>query len=394
MNSPGAAIPSSWGFHQPVEIHWGAEALDRLATLPFVNPLIVTTKGAVARGTAARVTAKWSRGSGVGDKHAASEPLYYTAVAPNPDLGDLDDAARVLARHPIDAIIGLGGGSVLDTAKVFSVLLASPGPFSLAGHFRDGLPLPDCRPLPVIAIPTTAGTGSEVTPFATVWDSIHHKKFSLASAGMFPRLALLDPSLTHSLPWADTLPSGLDALCQALESIWNRFATPLTLGIAQQAASLAWHSLRHGTAILESPALRSDLMQASLLAGIAISQTRTALCHSISYPITARFAVPHGIACAVWMPQVLRFNLPADDGRLQQTARILGFPSADAFADALDELLVSLGAWDAFHSLVPDRAALSPHLNEMLTPDRADNNLRPATISQVEAIIQDPSDLS
>jgi len=377
-----SGIRDAWHYHNPVKIHFGDRALNNLTTIAFKNPLIVTSKGTVARGAHRLIT----------DRIKTAGPFIYDDVKPNPDISDLDSAALKLSSHSFDCIIGLGGGSVLDTAKIFSVLFSSSGDFNLAAHFGDSQPIPENPPVPVIAIPTTSGTGSEVTPFATVWDQTHSKKYSLATSGMFPQLALLDPVLTHSLPWDTTLATGLDALCQALESIWNRNATPLTIGIAQQAANLAWQCLRRGSEILGNPALRSDMMQASVLAGLAISQTRTALCHSISYPITARFGVPHGIACGVWMPRVLAFNSSADDGRLGQTAAILGFESTSALVDALEKLLVTSGAWNAFRLQVPDNSLLRDYTAEMLTPGRSDNNLRKVSASIIASQVLEIQD--
>jgi alcohol dehydrogenase len=204
---------------------------------------------------------------------------------------------------------------------------------------------------------------------------------------MFPKLALLDPSLTESLPWEQTLFTGLDALCQALESIWNRNANALTQSYATMAAKLAWEALSQGRTILNSPTLRSMMMEASLLAGLAISQTRTALCHSISYPITAHYGVPHGLACGVWMPAVLKFNSANDDGRLHRIAHNLGFSSSSHLADGLELLLQTTGAWARFHDYIQDRGDLTRFISEMITPGRIDNNLRDVSTVQIKSIL-------
>lgn len=368
----------SWSFHNPVEIKFAPASLTQVfERLPYHEVLFVTSRGMCGRGTARAVMAQWSG------------PRFhlFDNVLPNPDIRELDSAALLLADAPFDAILALGGGSVLDTAKVLSVLLANRGSFTLADHFHHGLPFPQKACLPLLAIPTTSGTGSEVTPFATVWDAAHKKKYSLSSPRMYPELAILDPSLTSDLPWEVTVPTGLDALCQGMESIWNRNATPLTMGIAETAVRLAWQCLERGREILKHPELRAQLMEASLLAGMAISQTRTALCHSISYPITARFGVPHGLACGIWMPQVLSFNAPADDGRLARLALLLGFASMPDFRKGLEQLLEKLEAWSQFEVYVPDKRILLPFVGEMMTLGRADNNLRDLSAKDVNDII-------
>ncbi len=275
---------------------------------------------------------------------------------------------------------------MIDTAKVLGAQLG--GRFSLRGHFIEKGPLPPITPVPVIAIPTTSGTGSEVTPFATVWDAAAGKKYSLAGTWMFPLVALLVPRLTMELPWEVTLSTGLDALCQGLESLWNRNATPVSIGFAERAVAQAWAVLSQGRGVLASESLRAELMEASLLSGLAISQTRTALCHSISYPITARYGVPHGLACAFTMPAVLRFNAVADDGRLFQLARRLDCHNCEHLAARLSDLLRQLGAYQRVAISVPVLSELLDFGPEMITPNRANNNLRAVNEDAVRTILR------
>jgi len=340
--------------------------------------LLITSPGMVRRGTADTVMKAWS---GV-------EWEVCAEVEPNPRLDALDQLADRLQGCRAEGMVGLGGGSAVDSAKILGVLLGMKGKFSLHRHFREGQPLPQGGSIPVIAIPTTSGTGSEVTPFATVWDLKESRKYSLSGDPLFPQAALLAPELTYGLPWEVTLATGMDALCQAMESIWNRHASPITLELARHAAREAWQVMRQGNAVLDSPELRERLMKASLLAGLAISQTRTALCHSISYPITARFGVPHGMACGFVLPAVLRFNAVADDGRLQELALDLGFTSAATLADGLESWLKEMGipALLTRHGVTPDK--LISLVPEMITPGRADNNLRRAEGDDVAEILR------
>jgi phosphonate metabolism-associated iron-containing alcohol dehydrogenase len=367
-------------FHNPVRLKFGVGlALPEVAALPYRRMLLVTSAGMNRRGTAQRF---------VGAARGAIAQVE-DRVAPNPSMAALDDLARRHRASGFDAIVALGGGSVIDTAKVLGVLLGAPAGFTLHGHFLEKQAVPDAPRVPVIAFPTTAGTGSEVTPFATVWHDGPVKKYSLAHERMFPELAVLDPELTRDLPWDVTLSTGLDALCQALESIWNRHANPVTLGFAMRAVQLAWPALQQGRKLLDSPAARAALLEASLLAGLAISHTRTALCHSMSYPVTARFGLPHGLACAFSMPAVLRYNTVADDGRLAELARELNQPQPQALADALARQLSQLGVPRYFQQAVGDFRNLQPLIPEMITPGRSDNNLRPVQLTDVAAILQD-----
>lgn len=373
-----------WSFHNPVSIHFGEGAVEAFFTSnPYRRMLLVTTPGMMRRGTV-----KWLETMVKG----CIEGIYHD-VRPNPDIASLDAlAARYRGSEVPDAIIALGGGSAIDTAKVLGAQLGGGG-FSLRGHFIEKAPLPPITPVPVIAIPTTSGTGSEVTPFATVWDAAAGKKYSLAGTWMFPLVALLVPRLTMELPWEVTFSTGLDALCQGFESLWNRNATPVSIGFAERAVAQSWAVLSQGRRVLASESLRAELMEASLLSGLAISQTRTALCHSISYPITARYGVPHGLACAFTMPSVLRFNAVADDGRLARFACSMGYADCAAMADALGALLQSCGISELLRGFSLSAKELSSLAHEMITPGRADNNLRAVGAAEVLEILSEASPL-
>lgn len=378
--NPDMALPLSWKFHNPTDVRFGTGCVDAAAgQFAWKNMLLVTTPGMVSRGVASKVMEAWK------------EVCWSVTseVTPNPRLADLDAWAKEWRGRGIEGIVALGGGSAVDAGKVLGVLLGAPADFSLARHFKEGAPLAGTPPVPMVAIPTTSGTGSEVTPFATVWDMENGKKYSLAGSAMFPKVALLDPELTLDLPWGVTVATGLDALCQAMESVWNRHASPVTLELALRAARGAWEVLREGREILTSLPLRSRLMEASLLAGLAISQTRTALCHSISYPVTAKLGVPHGVACGFVMPPVLRFNEAADDGRLARLALVLGFASAGALADGVEELLRGLGVPQMLAGHGVALSTLESLTGGMIAPGRADNNLRPAGVDDVRGMLRE-----
>jgi alcohol dehydrogenase len=257
----------------------------------------------------------------------------------------------------------------------------------LRAHLHAGAPLAPVAPLPLIAIPTTAGTGSEVTPFATIWDHQHQQKYSLARSDLYPQVALIDPTLTLSLPAEVTIATGLDALAQGFEAIWNRSATPLTTLYALKAIALVFEALPRVAGDLGNLGLRSQMLEASLLAGLAIAKTRTALSHSMSYPITARYGVPHGLACGFTLPAILEFNIAEDDGRLADVASYLGLASVQALHEALRRLLQSLGVSQALRQYIPSQAALLDLAPRMLTPGRSDNNLRAATVEDVRRIL-------
>lgn len=370
---------SGWHWQPPGWIVAGPGCLARLAELARERDvLLVTSAGWVARGIVARLAAALE----------GARITLHDRVTPNPDIDLLDAALPALRQSPPALILALGGGSVIDTAKALALALPAVG-WSFAGHFRAGGALPEAEALPILAVPTTAGTGAEVTQFATIWDKADRRKHSLHSPALIPRGVLLDAELTLGLPRATTLHAGLDALSHALEAIWNRNANSLSDGFALQALRLIF---AHLPAVLEQPDSRPDraaMLEASLLAGCAIAQTRTALVHSMSYPLTAHLGVPHGLACGAFLAGVLAYNRAADDGRIAAAARALGHGDAAGLAAALDTLLARIGLPGelAAHNITRDAA--EGLAGEMITPARAGNNLRAAGPADVLDIVRD-----
>ena len=367
-----------WGYFNPVRIACAPGACLRLGEhVAFERMVLVTSPGFRKRGLVGRLAdILGGRLVGVVDD-----------VKPNPGVLDIDrQAAEIRGLNP-DAIVGLGGGSSMDTAKGLARLLAQPPGTTLAAHFRDGATLVSVPALPVVAIPTTAGTGAEVTPFGTVWDFERAKKYSVAGDDLYPVTAILDPELTLGLPLDVTVSSGLDAISHALESTWNRNATPVTLGLATKSLQLSIPALPRLKDDPNDIQARRAMMEASLLAGLAISQTRTALAHSISYPLTARFDVPHGIACSFTLPALADFNSVVDDGRLHDLARALGFNDMAGLADGLRTLFQRVDILRSLRACIPDMDVIVGLAGEMITPGRADNNLRTVSDADMERLL-------
>lgn len=289
---------SSWSHHNPVCVVCAPlDILSKYITAEHV--LLVTTPGFVKRGGVQRVK----------DILATHQVTVWDGVKPNPDLRDLDAATAFLRGLNIGCVVGLGGGSALDAAKVLATTIPSPVEPTLREVFRNKREARWAPRLPLVAIPTTSGTGAEVTPFATVWDHEEHRKHSLAGDFVYPDVALLDATLTLTLGPEETFYPALDAISHALESLWNKNCTPVTRAFAFQALTLSNAAL---PIVLKTPKnfeARWKLQTASMLAGLAISQTRTAIAHSISYPLTSRFGVPHGLACSYTLPKLLKENI-------------------------------------------------------------------------------------
>lgn len=239
---------------------------------------------------------------------------YFHDAVPNPQVADVARGALAVARYDPHVVVGIGGGSVLDTAKAIRLL---PSTTSVAERLvRGNEPVLPRRPAGLVLVPTTAGPGSEVTTFATMY--IGTRKYSLDHPLVRADVALVDHELTHTCPPALTAHCAFDATAHAIESWWSARATPRSRELAWQALSLLVPTLRaiHGEPTPEQRAVLSD---AAILAGRAIDLTRTTAAHAFAYPTTARFDVPHGLACALHLVWLLPLTL---DGLNKAQSRV------------------------------------------------------------------------
>ena len=255
--------------------------------------LFITTKGFLNRGILEKLQSV-----------LGSAAIAIETTDSNPELQQIHEIHQKYKNAKFDLVIGLGGGSVLDSAKVLSVLLKQKNNnISLADILRDNKAFEEKR-LPLVLIPTTAGTGAEVTPFATVWDHPFNKKRSFSSQVIIPDCVILDPNLTLSAPIDITIECALDTCSHAMETLWNKNATESSIALANEALRLFATALPE---ILKNPnnlPSRTLMQKASLTAGLAIGISRTAIAHSISYPLTLHFGVPHGLACSFTLPRI------------------------------------------------------------------------------------------
>ncbi len=363
-----------WCDYNPVRITAGQGAIKKLFSLdPPVTTgkrvLMVTSAGFTARGMTKKIEA-------AGRKSGLENPiLVFDGVTANPELDFLDRIITALRRENITGIIALGGGSVLDTAKVFSVALPAAREYTLDNVLRQGRPQKWENRIPVVAIPTTAGTGAEVTSFATVWDSGNKKKYSVAGEMVYPIHALVDPELTVTLPPKETLYTGLDTISHALESLWNKNRTPISETLALKALALANHALPVLINQSENLLYREMMQQAALLAGLAISHTRTAIAHAISYPVTMRFGVPHGLACSFTLPKIIQHYKPNEKN--------------DIITSRLNDTLIMLEGFklnDKIAAFVK-REDLLNFIGEMFYPERLENYAKPLKKEDITLII-------
>ena len=236
-------------------------------------------------------------------------------VAGEPTTGLVEEGVRVARETGCDVVIGFGGGSAIDTAKAVAAMLTNPGGLNdyleIVGR---GMPL-TVRAAPLIAVPTTAGTGSEVTRNAVLASPEHRVKVSLRGALMLPRVAVVDPELTYGLPRRETANTGLDALTQVIEPFVSLKANPMTDGVCREGMVRAARSLQRAYEHGDDTAARLDMCVTSLFGGLALANAGLGAAHGFAGPIGGAFDAPHGALCAAVLPCVMDVNVRALQGR-------------------------------------------------------------------------------
>ncbi len=356
----------------------GAKALAKLVRGRRVA--VITTPGTVERGVIDQL---------LGSARASIRHVF-TGVKPNPTIESVALGAQDVLRSAPEVLIAIGGGSVIDTAKgIAAIAGAGAGDASwIARHFRESAPFPSSfTPTPIIAVPTTAGTGSEVTMWGTVYDELDGTKYSISHHSLYPEAGVLIPGLTSTMSAELTLITGLDALSHCMESMWNRRATHVSDAFASKGIGQLIQFLPLAIHDGDDLSVRASMQNAALLGGLAISSTATALAHSMSYPLTANLGMPHGLACSFTLPALMDFNSPAAPERVGLIANAMGAGNAKEAAWTLRRLFDELGVKALVARYL--RPGMAKDFQEkLLTPGRADNNVAPATSHDALEIIE------
>ncbi len=301
-------------FKMPGNLIFGAGSINSLpAALKQIaddKVLVVTDSGLVDCGVCKMLT----------DVLDAAGIAYgvFDGVEPDPRIEIVQACADAASEHSV--IVGLGGGSSMDIAKL-AAIIAKHG-----GDIRDSIGIGQTtgRGLPTIMIPTTAGTGSEVTPIAVLSDKQEHLKKGVVSDDLYADVALVDPELMLGLPPYVTAFTGMDALTHAIEAYTNRHAKKLVDGFALEAIRLVGRSLRRCVCVGEDVDAREDMALASLYGGMCLGSVNTAAVHALAYPLGGMFDVAHGVANSLLLPHVMEFNLVSDLEKFANIAEALG----------------------------------------------------------------------
>ena len=280
--------------------------------------LVMTTPGMMRRGQLDQTLLEI--------KENGIETVIFDRVSPDPTFGVVEEAVSCSAG--CDAILAVGGGSVLDAAKAAAAAIANHQPArKLVGILKVKK-----QPMLLIAVPTTAGTGSETTIAAVISETETHRKRQILDPKIVPFAAILDPELTVGLPQGNTIHTAMDALTHALEAYVSTYATPETDRYAEMAAKMIYEAL---PVVREEPKnveMREQLLVASFLAGMAFTRTYVGYVHAFAHSIGGRYGVAHGLANAVLLPHIMEYYLPSSAPRLARMAQICGV------SDAPDEM--------------------------------------------------------
>lgn len=296
----------------------------------FKHVVIVTQPSIKTMGVIDRIETELS--------HAGISTRCYTDVKPEPTVDNIQQVYSRIASEPVDLFIGIGGGSVLDATKLFSVLMTDPvDVMSLIGIDRVSKP-----GIPTVLIPTTSGTGSEVTPNAIVTIPEQELKVGIISRHLLPMLVIIDPALTVSLPPNITAATGMDAFTHALESYISTKANPISDMFALESIRLLSGSLlqayHHGSDLQA----RENVLLGSMYGGMALSSAGTAAVHALAYPLGGKFNITHGVANSMLLPHVMTFNMDAIERRLGHVACAMGLQIGTEGGKAVSEAVIRL----------------------------------------------------
>ncbi len=320
--------------------------------------------------------------------------VLYDKVVAEPPLELADEAAEVARKEKIDSVVGIGGGSAMDVAKAVAVIVANKGK---AQDYLglNNIPGPG---LPKIMIPTTAGTGSEVTFTSVFIRRDLNKKEGMNSPYLYPELALLDPLLTLTVPPAVTATTGVDALCHAVESYMSITASPMSEMVSLEAISLIAENLRTCVHDGSNVDAREQMLLGSLYAGLGLANAGVTAVHSLSYPLGGRYGIPHGLANTILLPAVMRFNLPGAIEKCAVIAETMGEyvddlslrDAAQLAVGAIEDLILDCSIYDSLETLgispedFPELAEIAMTVARPLA-----NNPRRVTVADAIEIYED-----
>ncbi len=354
-----------------------ADLSGELARLGRAAPFIITDAGVKAAGLLARVTGHLDR--------AGMKYIVFDRTEPEPPFSCVAaaaESARASGRE-VDVVVALGGGSVIDAAKLVAATLLD----GREAHLLAGIGKVERRLLQLVCMPTTSGTGSEATPVAIFTDSVTGNKVGVVDPCLVPDVVLLDPELTDGLPPMPTAAAGMDALVHALEAFIAKVATPLARGLALEAARRIGPALPSACRDGGDRAARDAMLLGANLAGLAFANSSCCGVHALALPLGGRFHIAHGVVTGSLAAETMRHNLPACRQDVAVFAGALGWRDTDpdSFPDQLASLAATIGLRKALAATaVPDSALADLARNAVANRRLMDPN--PCPITEADAV--------
>jgi len=280
--------------------------------------LIITDMGLVKAGLVDRVKKYIDKSN--------RTSIVFSEVKPNPTIANVHKGVEIVRDEQIDTLVAIGGGSPIDAAKAISALVTNKGSILEYELGNKEFSIPG---LPLIAIPTTAGTGSEATMASVILDEEANRKFDIVSKCMTPVFSLVDPETTYTLPVSMSAFTGMDALTHAIEGFTATLANPVTDAIHLQAIIQLWNNLETVVQDGTNKESRRQVMMGSMMAGIGFPNSGLGAVHGLSYALSCHYHLGHGLANAILLPHVMKFNQPVVGEKFLQLSRVLGFKNPD-----------------------------------------------------------------
>lgn len=314
------------------------------------------------------------------------ETYVFDKIGSNPSTTIIEEGVGYTKESEAELVVGVGGGSAMDAAKCIALLYNNFDEDSILEYINNKELIKN-KGLPCITIPTTSGTGAEVTRWATVWDKEEKKKLSMEHPYMYPEIALLDPELTVYLPKKQTSSTGVDALSQCIESYWSKNHNPISDLCALEGIKLVFENLEGAYNEPENIQYRTGMSMAALCSGMAINGTKTTACHSTSYPMTAHFDIPHGHACCITVPGFMRYNADVVPERIQRISDMAGARTIEEGAENIIGLMENLELETKLSDLGINERGIETIIEDGFTPDRVKHNPRELTAEDLRKIL-------
>lgn len=327
----------NWEFNLPVKLIFGngkrKDIKKYIEEIGGKNGVLVCSKSFAENGTADEFV-KMSDGLIKG---------IFSNVRPNPTTDNVDNCVKLMRELGADFAIALGGGSPMDCCKAASAI--AKGSDIIRSYHTGGKAINPDEAIPMIAVTTTSGTASEITNISVLTDVELNLKNPMNDAAMYPKIAIIDPELTLSVPPQITASTGLDVLAHAVESYWSTLNQPICTACSIYSARLVFDWLEKAYNNPGDLVAREEMAEASIVAGAAFSHPRTTGSHACSFPLTNIYGMPHGEACAFTLDYFIKFNADhADsDGRITALARDCGFSTPYEMADEIMEMKKRMG---------------------------------------------------